>query len=199
MRRDSRVPEKKKKSFVIVTIAVLLLAVALVGLLVGGPIKTFLTGVFGFSAYLLIAVLLAVVVICGFHLLRLRKKARFIFFAALLSLVFFCYLQIVTSHKLYAALAEPNLKGYLSSCYAEGTGTAGGAVLAVVVYPVLALMGKYAAIPMAVLFFVVLFFALFPLMKISESEADAQGGKKKARRRFVSSWIKSDRAKRTQT
>ena len=165
------------------TIAVLLLAVALVGLLVGGPIKTFLTGVFGFSAYLLIVVLLAVVVICGFHLLRLRKKARFIFFAALLSLVFFCYLQIVTSHKLYAALAEPNLKGYLSSCYAEGTGTAGGAVLAVVVYPVLALMGKYAAIPMAVLFFVVLFFALFPLMKISESEADAQGGKKKSLRK----------------
>ena len=159
-------------------IAVLLLAVALVGLLVGGPIKTFLTGVFGFSAYLLIAVLLAAVVVFGFRLLKLRKKARFIFFAAMLSLVFFCYLQIVTSHKLYAALAEPSFSGYLSSCYAEGSGTAGGAVLAVVVYPVLALMGKYAAIPMAVLFFVVLFLALFPLMKISESEADAQGATK---------------------
>lgn len=161
-------------------VALLLLIVAFVGILVGGPIKTALTGVFGFSAYLLLAVLLVITVISAFHLLRARKKARLIIFAALLSFVFFAYLQIVTSHKLYAALAEPSFKGYLSSCYAAGIGTAGGALFGIIVYPVLALMGKYAAIPMAVLFFVILFFALFPFMKISASDAERQGeGKKK--------------------
>ena len=170
----SRRNERRNKGKTIAVIAVLLLlGLSLIGLLggLGNVLKRFFTGTFGFISYAVIAVSVLVAILKGFGFVRKRGKGRTIAFAIVLSLILLVYVQIVTSHKLFEGLSSASYGNYLSACYGAGLKTCGGVILGLLAYPLLALMGKYSAILVAILFFVVLFFALLPLMKTSESEA----------------------------
>ena len=175
MNKRSEGQKKKRTGVIIVMIVFAIVALALVGVLggLGDAIKTALVGALGSFAYVLLA---AVVFLNLFFSLRLYRKQgvkRTAIYVFVLLIILFAYLQIITTNKIYASLETDTFSGYLSACYSAGATTAGGALFGVITYPVLSLMGKYAAIPLAVLFFVVLFFALLPMMRISKSEAAA--------------------------
>ena len=196
MGRNDRNPRKRKSNTVIVVIILALLALSLVGLLggLGNAIKNFFTGAFGFMSYAVLAILLLVTVVKGFHLVRRKGMGRLVAFLIALSFIILCYLQVITSFKLYSAITEPDFSSYLSVCYDAKLTTAGGLVMGVFTYPLLSLMGKYSAILLAVLFFIVLFLALFPFMRITKDEAQRNNEMKEKK----PAKVKGKKAKRTE-
>ncbi|MBQ7712759.1 MAG: hypothetical protein IJT69_02950, partial [Clostridia bacterium] len=163
-------PPKKRRSGALVTIAALaIFAFGLLGMigLFGGVVRDFLQGAFGFMGYPFFA--LALLATLFKKALRRRLSRRVVIFGVLLLLVFLAWLQVLTSHAEYAAISEPvSFSAYWNVCYDACLGTSGGVVIGWMVFPLLSLMGKYSAIPLAVLFFVLLFFALMPLMRSAE-------------------------------
>ena len=174
MSRGSDMRKKKKSNVVIFLIVFVLLALSLIGALggLGNAIKSFLVGTFGFFSFILLAILALLTILIGCHFFRKRGRRRAFIFLVVLTVIIFMYLQVVTTDKLYEG--EISFSGYLSACHAEGIKTAGGMAFGVLVYPLISAMRKYAAIPLAVLFFVVLFFALLPLMRVSKSESEPE-------------------------
>ncbi len=194
MRREERMPERSRRKHsqgkTIAVIAVLLfLALSLIGLLggLGNVIKRFLTGTFGFASYVFVAFLILIAIVKGFGLSRKKGSARLISYASVLAVLLLLYAQIITSYKFFEALSSASYKGYLSACYDAGLKTCGGVVVGVIAFPFLSLMGKYSAIAVSALFFIVLFFAILPFLRATASDEprdsrapQKKGGKVKA-------------------
>jgi len=167
-RDNRRAEESNRRGRLVLTIVLLLLiAFSLVGLLggLGELLKTFFVGAFGFGAYAILTLALALVLLKGFRLTKRRVRVRALVYSVILFLLFMTYLQVMTSHKIFENLSDPNYRDYLIACYDAGLSTSGGVLFGLIAHPLLTLMGKYVAIPLAVFFFVVLFFALYPMMR----------------------------------
>ena len=168
-RRDGRhtEPPKKRRGGAALTIfAIVVFTFGLLGMigLFGSAVSSFLQGAFGFVGYAFFALALLATVFR--RMIRKRISARGMIFGALTSLVFLAWLQVLTSHAEFAALTEPvSFNAYVGACYEACLGTSGGVLIGWITYPLLAWIDKYAAIPLAVLFFVILFFALLPWMR----------------------------------
>ncbi|MCR4725732.1 MAG: hypothetical protein K5753_00755 [Clostridia bacterium] len=171
--------KSNKTKLVAVSAFLLFLALSLVGLLggLGNAIKRFLTGAFGFASYAVVVVAAALAIIKGFGFVKRKGKGRVVAFIAALTVLLLLYAQIVTSYKLYYALDPVSYKGYLSACYGAGLKTSGGVIGGILSFPLLSLMGKYSAIVVSALFFIVLFFALLPFMR-STAREDAPSEKR---------------------
>lgn len=130
----------------------------------GNALKGFFLGVFGFMGYAFIALAIILYILGLLGILRGKLKGRTIAFTVLLSFIVLLFLEVVTAI-VYKDLQAESLSSFLGECYAAGAGTSGGWLFGLFAYPLISLIGKYSAIVYAVLFFVVLFFALLPLMR----------------------------------
>lgn len=147
-----------------VFLALLFVLISMIGLF-GSVLKDFFLGVFGFGGYALASAAILLFVLAKLKVFKKRVRARTVAFIVVLSFIALLYLQIITSHAEFDYLPKADFSAYLKSCYEAGIGTSGGLLFALPAYPLLCLMGKYSAILMAVLFVVLLFFALFPYMR----------------------------------
>lgn len=173
---------RRKVSPILVIVALAVFAFAMLALvgLFGSPLRDFFAGVFGFTGYAFFALALLFTVLKGFGILRRKAKSRTLLYAAGLVFILLLYIQVMTSFAEYEEIgASVTYGSYLNACYEAGFGTSGGVLLGWIAYPLLSLIGKYAAIPLAVLFFVVLFFALLPVMRGSV-QAGAPARKERA-------------------
>ena len=166
-RQNTNQKEKMRGSFLIpifVFLSLLFLLLSMIGLF-GTTLKGVFLGVFGFSGYALVSLAIILFVVKSLHVLKKGPKARTVAFTVVLAVLFFVYLQIITSHAEFSDLETATFSSYLSVCFKAGVGTSGGWLFAIPAFPLLSLMGKYSAIAVAVVFFVVLFFAMFPMMR----------------------------------
>ena len=172
MRKATGNQKKRKTGMIIATIVFAIVALSLVGVLggLGGAIKQVLVGSCGAFSYVLLAIIALLNIFLSFHFFRKKGTRRVTIYVLVLTLILFIYLQIITTNALFSTLEKDTFSEYLSACYSAGAKAAGGALFGIVAYPLLSLMGKYAAIPIAVLFFVVLFFALLPFMRTTKGE-----------------------------
>ena len=172
--------QKKSRVGIVLRIAVLvLLSIALLGVIgvLGNTLRGFFLGVFGFSAYAILPVAIVLYVLFGFGLIRKKPRVRTILFTIGLVLLLALYLQIFTSSEI--DLSSFSL--YVRGCYSAALGTSGGWLIGLIAYPLLSLMGKYSMILVAVLFFVVLFFALFPMMRGAKPKASPERAQTESR------------------
>ena len=166
--------KNKKRDFwvsLLLFLSFVFILLSMIGLF-GSGLKDVFLGVFGFSGYAIISAVLLLFILRTIGVMRGKLRARTLAFVLGLTLIFLVYLQIVTSHAEYSDIYSPTFSAYLSSCYKAGISTSGGWLFGLAAYPLLAMMGKYSAILVAVLFFLVLFFALLPMMR----GAKEQGG-----------------------
>ena len=175
MNRSPEGQKKKRTNVIVAMIVFVIIALSLIGVLggLGNAIKNVLVGALGSFSYALLAIVAFLNLYFGLRLFRKKGVGRMTVYAIALIVILFAYLQIITTNEMYSALEDTSLTGYISACYAAGADTSGGALFGVLAYPLLSLMGKYSAILLAVLFFVVLFFALLPLMRVSKGQASS--------------------------
>ena len=147
-----------------VFLALLFVLLSMIGLF-GSTLKGFFLGVFGFGGYAIASVAILLFIFKTLRVFKKGVKARTVAYIVVLSVVAFVYLQIITSHAEFSELETESFSAYLSTCFHAGVGTGGGWLFAIPAYPLLSLMGKYSAIVVAVLFVIILFFALFPFMR----------------------------------
>ncbi len=174
--------EKRSKSGVLIPLivfaALLFALLSMIGLF-GGNLKGFFLGALGFMGYALVSVAILVFLLVRLHIFKKAPKARTLVFIVLLSVIFLVYLHVVTSYAEFNELASASFSSYAGACYNAGIGTSGGWLFSLPSYPLLSLMGKYSAIAVAVLFFVILFIALLPMMRGTKEEDTASAPKRK--------------------
>ena len=171
-RNDSKRSSKGGTGGKVLTLVALLVFVfGLLGMtgLFGGKIKGFFCGVFGFVGFAFFAC--SVVATIGKKFFRRFLSRRATFFAPVLTVIFLVWLHVLTSYGEYASIDHPSFRSYVNLCYDVGLGTSGGVLTAWISYPLLSWLNKFAMIPLVILFFVVLFFALYPFMKGESSQA----------------------------
>ena len=181
-RQNVNQKERYRGSFLIpifVFAALLFLLLSMIGLF-GATLKGFFLGVFGFSGYALASLAIVLFLLKKLRVLKKAPKGRTVAFTVVLAVLALAYLQIITSHAEFTALETATFSAYLDTCFKAGVGTSGGWLFAIPVFPLLSLMGKYSAIAVAVVFFVVLFFAMFPMMRgaVSAAKPAARGERK---------------------
>ena len=162
-------PKKRRGGFALTIFAIAVFAFGLLGMigLFGSAVKLFLQGTFGFVGYLFFALAIAATLFKRF--VRKHVSLRGALFGGVIAVIFLAWLQVLTSYAEFNALGDSvSFATYVSACYDACLGTSGGVLVAWIAYPLLSWIGKYAAIPLAVLFFVVLFFALLPWMRAGE-------------------------------
>lgn len=158
-----------KIAMIFVCIVAVVLFLGLVGAL-GQACSHALLGVFGWFGILLC---LGAVAACILVWLGVRPKKKWtgrqkallalgIVEAVLIAL----FLQIITSVQAYNVVAQDGRAGYeqyIESCYAHGSDTVGGVLLALIAYPFLAYVGtRLSSIVLSVLFFGILFAMIYP-------------------------------------
>ena len=189
-RQNVNQKERYRGSFLIplfVFAALLFLLLSMIGLF-GATLKGFFLGVFGFSGYALASLAIVLFLLKKMRVLKKAPKGRTVAFTVVLAVLILVYLQIITSHAEFTALDSATFSSYLKACFKAGVGTGGGWLFAIPAFPLLSLMGKYSAIAVAVVFFVVLFFAMFPLMRgaVSAAGPAAKGARKVPQKKSAS-------------
>ena len=172
--RNSR-PEKKRGNFLFYLVAFLILVFSFLSLtgLFGGVLQGWFGGVFGFLGFAYFALAIVFFLAKVLHIRHKRLKARTLVYVAVLALICLLFIHTFTSYKVvYAKLASPSYGKYLKNTYSVGLKTSGGVLFSLLTYPMISWMDKFAVIPLAILFFVVLFFALLPFMR-AESNKEA--------------------------
>ena len=173
-KRRKRRPAKRRGGALIVVIAILFFVFALASLagFVGDAVRDFFAGTFGFMGCAFFALALLATLLKVFGVLRKRPTTRTVWYAFVLSLILLLFLQVLTSAAEFDSLDKPvSFTAYLNACYEAGFGTSSGVLIAWLAFPFLSLIGKIAMIPLAVLFFLFLFFALLPMMRSGKKEA----------------------------
>ena len=163
-RRESR-PRRRRNNAVLTLTLLLIFAFLLLSMigLFGQTVRRPFVGVFGFAGYAYFALALLSIVLRSLGLRKKRIRARTVAYALLLCAILILYIHILNSDSVFDA--SGSYKAYVHGCYDAGATTCGGVIFAWIAYPLLSVMGQYSVIPLAVLFFTVLFFALFPLMR----------------------------------
>ena len=162
-----------------VFLALLFVLISMIGLF-GSVLKDFFLGVFGFGGYALASAAILLFILKMVKVFKKGVKGRTVAFIVVLAFIALLYLQIITSHAEFDYLPKASFSAYLKACFDAGVGTSGGWLFALPAYPLLCLMGKYSAILMAVLFVVILFFALFPYMRGAKFASAPRSQKKEA-------------------
>jgi len=176
-------PKKQRGGFAVTILAIAVFAFGLLGMigLFGGTVRGFLQGAFGFMGYPFFAI--AILATLFNRVIRKRVSLRGAIYGGVIAVIFLAWLQILTSYAEFDALGDSVLFAtYVNACYDACLGTSGGVLVAWIVYPLLSWIGKYAAIPLAVLFFVVLFFALLPWMRAGEPSEKSAAPRRPSKR-----------------
>ena len=141
-KNKERLLTRETVGFVLVLFALLSLVILITRSLifgdVGFAISSFLLGVFGYCSYAVLAALVyaGIVLVTG---KKISASGKTVAFSVLLFVCFVCLVHTITAD--VGKIAYKTYGSYLKECYyaGEGSGTGGGVIFGVLVYPVVKL------------------------------------------------------------
>lgn len=131
-----------------------------------------LYGVFGVASipYAIVGILVCVLLFFGAKPKKLKPST--VVYIVLLSIILICFLQTITTGRVYNSLENPSYSAYLQGCFNTGRNNAGGYLYGIIAYPFLQMGSITSTCILAVLFFAILLFAFRSFFFIEKREVE---------------------------